>query len=98
MRSQHSNIIIATIIIVLILSSIPHEATARNLKEEERIRWTRSNTHLLLPSFYNLVRSPSPNPGTEARAFSQRTAEEKNFAGRRKRVAHPPPIPPSHGY
>lgn len=79
------------------MSSIPHEATARILKEEERVRWTGINKHLLLPCFYNPIQTPTPNPGTEGRAFSQRTVEEKNFAGRRKSVAHPPPIPPSHG-
>ncbi|MCD7461183.1 hypothetical protein HAX54_045448 [Datura stramonium] len=102
MGSQGRNInIIATITIVLLLSSVPQEATARILKEEEEEgvdRWMR-NEHLLLPSFYNPVHSPTPNPGTEGKAFRARTIEQKNFVGREKRVVvHPPPIPPSsHG-
>ncbi|KAK4344780.1 hypothetical protein RND71_034956 [Anisodus tanguticus] len=95
MKSQGSIIIIVTITIVLVLSSIPQEATARILKEGGGdTRWIR-NKHLLLPSFYNPVHNPAPDPGTEGRAFSAKTVEQKNFAGQGKKVVvHPPPIPP----
>lgn len=88
MRSQNRNIII-TITFVILLSSIPHEATSRIPKEEG---WRNKNKHLLLPSFYNPVRTPTPNPGTEGKAFSARTIEQKNFSARGRRViVHPPP-------
>lgn len=95
MRSQSRKIIIATITIVLLLSSIPHQATSRILKGG----WRTRNKHLFLPSLYNPVRTPTPNPGTEGKAFSARTIEQKNFAARGKRVVvdPPPPIPPSFG-
>ncbi|KAK6780623.1 hypothetical protein RDI58_022807 [Solanum bulbocastanum] len=88
MRSQNRNIII-TITLVILLSSIPHEATSRILKEGE---WRNRNKHLLLPSFYNPIHTPTPNPGTEGKAFSARTIEQKNFSARGRRVVvHPPP-------
>ncbi|KAH0633826.1 hypothetical protein KY289_036791 [Solanum tuberosum] len=88
MRSQNRNIVIA-ITFVILLSSIPHEATSRILKEGG---WRNRNKHLLLPSFYNPVRTPTPDPGTEGKAFSARTIEQKNFSALGRRVVvHPPP-------
>lgn len=88
MRCQGRIFIIGTITIVLLLSSIPHEATSRILKEEG---WRSRNKHLFLPSLYNAFHTPTPNPGTEGKAFSARTIQQKNFAANGKRLLLPPP-------
>ncbi|MCE5166988.1 hypothetical protein HAX54_032786 [Datura stramonium] len=59
---------------------------------------TLDDTHLLLPSLqtHSPVKTPSPNPGTEAGVSMASKVTERNFAGR-KEVFVPPP-PPTNAY
>ncbi|MCE3050540.1 hypothetical protein HAX54_047481 [Datura stramonium] len=100
MKSQSSNNIPPPfrcnwmILMILLISITPNKA-ARILSDnntENEIDFSKGNEYLLLPSLqWNPVRTPTPNPGTNARTKMTSQVGQRNFAGS-KEFASPPPL------